>query len=224
MQVFAPRISLLRVSAISKYAFEEREQSSRPAQQVESTIAVLDIGGMNKDVQQEAERVDQDLPLATLDLLAGVVARKIERRPPFCDAVAVCESMIATVGLASRPSCSRTAMCRSVMETFQGAVLVPELKLIVHSPHDVEDSVQHLAHIHRASPPALFGRRNYRLHNPPFGVGQVTRVTKGSSIRGAAVLRCSHRVLARESSARRGSTPSHPTQEVFGSALIIGHF
>jgi hypothetical protein len=41
------------------------------------------------------------VPLATLDLLARVVARRIERRPPFCEAFVVCESMIATVGLAS---------------------------------------------------------------------------------------------------------------------------
>ena len=72
-----------RVSAISKDAFDEREQSSRPAQQVEGAITVLNIGGMNDDVQQETQRVDQDVPLATLDLLARVVARRIEPRPPF---------------------------------------------------------------------------------------------------------------------------------------------
>ena len=72
-----------RVSAVSKNALDEREQSSRPAQQVEGAIAVLNIGGMNDDVQQETQRVDQDVPLATLDLLARVVARRIEPRPPF---------------------------------------------------------------------------------------------------------------------------------------------
>ena len=51
-------------------------------QQVESTITVLNIGRMNDDVQQEAQRVDQDVPLATLDLLARVVARRIEPSPP----------------------------------------------------------------------------------------------------------------------------------------------
>ena len=98
-----------RVAAISKDAFDEREQSSRPPQQVESTIPVLDIGGMNDNVQQQAQRVDQDVPLATLDLLARVVARRIEPSPPFCAPFAVCKSIIAAVGLASRPSCSRTA-------------------------------------------------------------------------------------------------------------------
>jgi hypothetical protein len=88
--------------------FNEREQSPRQAQKVESTVTVVNIGRMNDHAQQEAQRVDQDVPLATLDLLARVVARRIERRPPF-EAFAVCVSMIATVGLASRPCCSRTA-------------------------------------------------------------------------------------------------------------------
>ena len=46
-------------------------------------VTVLNIRGMNDNVQQEAQRVDQDVPLATLDLLARVVARRIEPRPPF---------------------------------------------------------------------------------------------------------------------------------------------
>ena len=50
------------------------ELASRPPQQLESTITVLNVSGMNDDVQQEAQRVDQDVPLATLDLLARVVA------------------------------------------------------------------------------------------------------------------------------------------------------
>jgi len=35
---------------------------------VEDAIAVLNVGGMNDNVQQETQRVDQDVPLATLDL------------------------------------------------------------------------------------------------------------------------------------------------------------
>ena len=71
------------IATISKDAFDEREQSSCPAQQQQGAVTVLNIGGMNDNVQQEAQRVDQDVPLATLDLLARVVARRIEPRPPF---------------------------------------------------------------------------------------------------------------------------------------------
>ena len=107
----APTVNVTGVprTAVIKDAFDEREQSSRPTQQVESTITVLNIGGMNDDVQQEAQCVDQDVPLSTFDLLARVVARRIEQRPPFCAPFAVCELMMAAVGLGSRPCCSRTA-------------------------------------------------------------------------------------------------------------------
>ena len=45
---------------------------------MEGAIAVLNIGGMNDNVQQETQRVDQDVPLATLDLLA-IGARRMLR-------------------------------------------------------------------------------------------------------------------------------------------------
>jgi hypothetical protein len=88
---------------------DERKHSSRPAQQLEGTVTILHISRLHDDAQQEAQRVDQDVPLATCDFLARVVARRIEPSPPFWAPLAVCESMIAAVGLASRPSCSRTA-------------------------------------------------------------------------------------------------------------------
>ena len=50
---------------------------------MEGSITVLNISGMNDHVQQETQRVDQDVPLATLDLFARVVARRVERSPPF---------------------------------------------------------------------------------------------------------------------------------------------
>ena len=71
------------IATVSKDALDEWEQSSRPAQQLKCSITVLNIGGMNDDVQQETKRVDQDVPLATLNLLARVVARRIKPRPPF---------------------------------------------------------------------------------------------------------------------------------------------
>ena len=71
-------------------------------------ITILNVGRMNDDIQQEPQRVDQDVPFATLDLLARVVA-KDRAKTPFCGPLAVCVSIMATVGLNSRPSCSRTA-------------------------------------------------------------------------------------------------------------------
>ena len=98
------------VAAIADDALDEREQAACASQRLVGAIAVLDVGAMDEDAHEETERVDQDVALAPRDLLARIVALGVDRGPPFCAALALCESMIAVVGLASRPSCSRTAM------------------------------------------------------------------------------------------------------------------
>lgn len=98
------------IVGIGEDAFDEGEAATRAAVEDQpSAITILQVGRVNDDVQQEAERVDENVPLATRDLLARVIARRIERRPPFCAPLALWASIIATVGLASRPACSRTA-------------------------------------------------------------------------------------------------------------------
>jgi len=97
------------IAAIGIDARDEREAPPGPAQEIQGAVAVLDAGGMDDDVQQEAERVDEDVPLAPERLLARIVARRIDRGPPFRAPRAVWLSMMATLGLASRPACSRVS-------------------------------------------------------------------------------------------------------------------
>lgn len=97
------------ISAVGEDALDEREQT--PCAAVEDrpgAVAILDVGGVDDHIQQEAERIDKDVPLAPLRLLARVEARRIERGPPFEAPFAVWLSMIAAVGLASRPWRSRS--------------------------------------------------------------------------------------------------------------------
>jgi hypothetical protein len=62
---------------------------------------------MHNGRQQVALRIYRDVALAALDLLARVVTAL----PPFSAVLALCESMIATLGVAFRPfalrPCSR---------------------------------------------------------------------------------------------------------------------
>ncbi len=98
------------IAGVGEDALDEGEQAARAAVEDQpGAIAILDVGRVDDDVQQETEPVDEDVPLAAFDLLARVIARRIERRPPFCAPLALWASMIATVGLASRPAFSRTA-------------------------------------------------------------------------------------------------------------------
>ena len=97
------------VAAIADDPLDEGEQLASTAHRLVGTVAVLDVGGVDEDAHEQAERVDQDVALAPRDFLARIVALRVDRGPPFCAALALCESMIAVVGLALRPSCSRTA-------------------------------------------------------------------------------------------------------------------
>lgn len=46
-------------------------------------ITILHAAGMDDDAQEEAERVDEDMPLAAGDLLARIEAVWVERGAPF---------------------------------------------------------------------------------------------------------------------------------------------
>ena len=76
-------------------------------------IPILDAGGMNDDPKRQAFGVDKGVALAPLDLFSGVIAYLAVKTAPFSAAFNVWLSMTAAVGLASRPSCSRSVMCSS---------------------------------------------------------------------------------------------------------------
>ena len=68
---------------------------------------------MNRSAQQEAERVDQDVPLLAFDLLARIVSLRIDARAPFSALFTLWLSTFATVGLASLPARSRACTNRA---------------------------------------------------------------------------------------------------------------
>ena len=62
---------------------------------------------MNDGVHQEALCVDENVPLLALDLLARIVAMRVDARPPFSALLTLWLSMIAALGEASRSALSR---------------------------------------------------------------------------------------------------------------------
>ena len=71
------------VARVGEYPLDEWKTPPRARQQSARTVAVLNVGGQNAHAEQEAERVDEDVALAASDLLACIIALRIERRPPF---------------------------------------------------------------------------------------------------------------------------------------------
>jgi len=98
------------ISAVGENAFDEGKQGAGAgAEYQRGTVAILYIGRMDGNAQQKAERIDEDMALASGDFLARIIALRVHRGPPFCAVLALWLSMMAAVGLASRPACSRTA-------------------------------------------------------------------------------------------------------------------
>ena len=59
------------------------EMTEERGQQQKAAIAILNIGGMHDAAQQETLRINENMPLLTLDQLAGIKAGRIDASPPF---------------------------------------------------------------------------------------------------------------------------------------------
>ena len=95
------------VASIGEELDQEREGAEQGRHQQRAAVAVLDVGGMHDRMHQQALRIDKNVPLLALDLLACVVAGRIDAGPPFSALLTLWLSMMAAVGLASREASSR---------------------------------------------------------------------------------------------------------------------
>jgi len=72
------------ITGIGEDALNEGKKAARALIEDQSRpVAILHVGGMDDDVQEKAERVDEDVPLAARDLLACIKALRVERGAPF---------------------------------------------------------------------------------------------------------------------------------------------
>jgi hypothetical protein len=82
-------------------------QAEQGGPEQDATIAVLNVRFMDDGVEQQALGVYQDMTLLASDLLAAIIARRVNAAPPFSALLTLWRSMIAALGLASRPANSR---------------------------------------------------------------------------------------------------------------------
>jgi hypothetical protein len=95
------------VAAVGVELAREGMQAKERAHHQHAAVAVLEVGGMHEGMEQQTLRVHQEVALLARDLLARIKARRIDAAPPFSAPLTLWLSMIAAVGLASRPACSR---------------------------------------------------------------------------------------------------------------------
>ena len=75
--------------------------------QQDAAVAILDISGMNDGVEQQTQRIYENMAFLAFDFLARIIAMRIDAGPPFSALFTLWLSMMAAVGLASRSPCSR---------------------------------------------------------------------------------------------------------------------
>ncbi len=96
-----------RIGAVGKQLLEERELSEQRGQDHQPAVAILNISGRNQRVQQQTQRIDEDVALLAFDQLACIEPMGIDAGPPFSALFTLWLSMMQAVGLASASSCSR---------------------------------------------------------------------------------------------------------------------
>ena len=113
------------IAAIGVEFQQERIQAEHGRHDQRTAIAILDIGGVHDGVDQQALRVDENMPLLALDLLSRVVTRRINRGPPFSALFTLWLSITAAVGLAF--FCYRLAAfhIELVMDAIERAIPTP---------------------------------------------------------------------------------------------------
>jgi len=95
------------VPSVGEELLQERIHSEQGGKQQNAAVAILDIGAMNDGMEQQTQRIYEDMALLAFDLLARIIAMRIDAGPPFSALFTLWLSMMAAVGLASRSPCSR---------------------------------------------------------------------------------------------------------------------
>ncbi len=82
---FGERVAKNRplIGAVGKQFLKEWKPTEQRRQQQDAAVAILDAGGMHDGMQQQAQRIDQNMPLLALDQLAGIEPVRINAGPPF---------------------------------------------------------------------------------------------------------------------------------------------
>ena len=129
---------------------ETREASHQFGQYQPGPVPVLDVGCVNDHGQEQPSSIHYDVALASRHLLARVIAA----RPPFSVVFTDWLSMMAPLGVASRPSLSRT-MGRSASSTRSQ---VPSVRHFLKYHHTVPQGGRSWGIIRQGMPP----RNTYR--------------------------------------------------------------
>ncbi len=71
------------IAAVGEQRLQKWKHAEQCRHDENASIAILNVGGMNDGVEQQALRIDENVPLLALDLLSRIVARADQCTPPL---------------------------------------------------------------------------------------------------------------------------------------------
>ncbi len=71
------------IATIGEEFAQERITTEQSRENQSPAGAILNIGGMNHGMKQEAYSIDEDMTLLAFDLLARIIAARVDKAPPF---------------------------------------------------------------------------------------------------------------------------------------------
>jgi hypothetical protein len=71
------------IGTVSNQLRKEWKPTEQRRQQCSAAIAILNAGGMNDGVQQQTQRIDENMSLLALDQFARIEPVRIDADPPF---------------------------------------------------------------------------------------------------------------------------------------------
>jgi ABC-2 type transport system permease protein len=188
---FGPLGDVAVVDPIGQDLLQPREPSHQLLQHQLGPVAILDARRVDHRRHDQAQRVDDQVPLPAVDLLERVLAP----RPPLfrgLDALAVDDAharallplvLVADLGAQSvvdlRPSTVVAPLAEVVVARTPGGQVFGHHPPGAAAAGDVEDTVEDLTQFDLARPPAGLGRRQQAPEPLPLGVGQIGGIAFG---------------------------------------------
>ena len=71
------------IAAVGKQLLQERIHPEQSGKKQDTAVAILDIGGVNDGVEQQTQCIYKKVALLAFDLLARIIAMRIDTGPPF---------------------------------------------------------------------------------------------------------------------------------------------
>ena len=157
---------------------------------INGAVAVLNVGGMDENEDEEATGVCQDMPLPAFDLLACVITTRPATFRGF-DRLAVDHT---GAGRGFSPLDFAQVHHQHHVDRIEEASIAPGVEIAAHcryrrkafgqqppratARNNVEQRIQHLAHVRRPPPTAGLGRRDERSHQNPLPIRHIAWITQ----------------------------------------------